>query len=726
MRLRTIALATSFAPFVALTAASCGGGGTPDPVVVPPPTATATASAPIPVPAPIAMPAPVQTIGVDEKAMDAKVDPCGDFYAYACGTWMKETPIPDDQAKWMRSFDVIGERNETMLRQILEKDAAQPPPGEAYAKELGDFYAACMDEKGIEATGAKPLTERLAKLDAIKDPESLAIVLANLHGTGSRGIFNFYSGQDFKDATQVIGIAEQDGLGLPDRDYYLKNDAKSKELRAKYEQHVADMLILLGETPEAAKSDAAIVLKLETALAKSSTTKVDLRDPKKNYHRIELAGLERTAPDFPWQAYFKALGVPGITAINVAQPAFFKQVSTEVARMKGTGPAAATAAAEWKTYLRWHLVKSSAPTLPAKFVDEDFKFRSALNGAKQLLPRWKRCVRATDGALGEALAQPFVAKTLGAEGKATSQTMINGIEAAMKGNLEHLGWMDDPTRTKAIEKLGLITNKIGYPDVWRRYDGIGVARTSYLENAERADAFEVKRQLAKIGKPLDRKEWQMTPPTVNAYYDASLNEMVFPAGILQPPFYANQMTAGMSYGAIGMVMGHELTHGFDDEGRQFDGHGNLKEWWTPKVGKEFEKRVACVASQFDEYVAVEDAGSPPLHVNGKLTLGENIADLGGLKLSYTAFKASLAGKKDTSEPASKFTPEQQFFLGYSQAWCGNLRKEMLRLQVTTNPHAPARFRVIGPLSNLPEFAQAFSCKEGSAMVRPAAKRCEVW
>jgi endothelin-converting enzyme/putative endopeptidase len=725
MRLRTIALVSSLAPFAALAVASCGGGSK-DPVVPVVPVAAASAVAPVPVPTAAPPAEPVATMGVDEKAIDSKANPCEDFYAYACGTWMKETPIPDDQPDWMRSFDVIFERNETMLRQILEKDASQPAAGEPYAKELGDFYASCMDEKGVEALGAKPLAEHLAKLDAVKDPATLALALANLHKTGSRGLFNFYSGQDFKDATQVIGIAEQGGLGLPDRDYYLKADAKSKELRGKYETHVADMLVLLGDAPEVAKANAKIVLKLETALAKSSMTKVELRDPQKIYHRIELAGLEKAAPDFPWQAYFKELGVPGVTAINVAQPAFFKTVSAEVARMKNPGAAGAASASEWKTYLRWHLVHSNASTLPSKFVDEDFKFKSALNGAPKLLPRWKRCVRATDAAMGEALAQPFVAKTLGAAGKATSQAMINGIEASMKGNLERLGWMDEPTRAKAVEKLGLITNKIGYPDVWRKYDDLAIARASYYENRERAEAFEVKRQLTKIGKPLDRKEWQMTPPTVNAYYDSSLNEMVFPAGILQPPFYANEMTLGLSYGAIGMVMGHELTHGFDDEGCQFDGHGNLKEWWAPAVAKEFKKRTSCVASQFDEYVAVEDPGSPPIHVNGKLTLGENIADLGGLKLSYTAFKATLAAKGGPKDATGRFTPEQQFFLGYAQAWCGNMRNEMMRLLVTTNAHAPPRFRVVGPLSNLPEFAQAFACKEGSAMVRPAAKRCEVW
>jgi len=691
---------------------ACGGADSPPPARPARPAPVATA---VPAIAPVSAP-PHPIIGVDQKAMDASAAPCDDFYHYACGGWLKDTPIPEDQPSWTRSFDVIQERNEDLLRQVLEKEAASPGT-DAYAKQLGDFYAACMDEKSIEASTDKLVKDSLAKVDAVTDAASLATVLAGLHLSGVGGLFTFDSGQDFKDATQVIGLAAQGGLGLPDRDYYVKNDPKQREIRDKYEAHVAAMFVLAGAQPDAAKASARTVVRLETGLAQVSMTKVDLRDPKKIYHRVDLAGLKKIAPDFAWDAYLKALGFPDVTAINVLQPKFFAAVSLAAKSLK-----ARAAVDDWKTYLRWHLLKDSGHALGAKFVDEQFRFRSALTGAPKILPRWKRCVRATDEAMGEALAQPFVKATLGAEGKEAARSMVASIEERMKANLESLAWMDDATRKRSLEKLAKIDNKIGYPDVWRSYDGLAIDRGSYLENQRRANAFETKRRLAKIGKPLDRREWEMTPPTVNAYYEAPLNEMVFPAGILQPPFYANDLALTVDFGGIGMVMGHELTHGFDDEGRQFDGDGNLEDWWSPKVGKEFDRRASCVASQFDDFVAVDD-----LHVNGRLTLGENIADLGGLKLAYHALEAALKNDPEKAKAAAgKFTPPQQFFIGYAQAWCSNVRDEMTRLWVHTDPHSPARFRVMGPLSNLPEFAEAFSCKEGSPMARPAKQRCEVW
>ncbi len=700
-----------------VVALSACGGGQSEPVVVGPTTAKPTpvaTVAPPPVVDPVLATAPVLA-SVDESALDPSVAPCDDFYQYACGGWMKATPIPDDESDWMRSFDLISERNEVLLRKILEDDGApNNHEKDPYAKQLGDFYASCMDEKGIDAAGDRALTEALAKIDG---KATVATILAQLHDAGTSAFFNFSSTQDFKDATQVIGLAEQGGLGLPERDYYLKTDAKSKVLREQYLTHVERMFVLAGEKPEMAKELARGVMKTETALARASMTKVDLRDPKKIYHRIELAGLKKLAPDFPWDEYLKERGFPGITAINVAEPEFFKAFDASLQSLTGVA-----GQSSWRVYLKWHLINSSARTLSSRFVDEDFRFRSILNGAGKILPRWKRCVRATDQAMGEALGRPFVKLTLGSEGKERVKQMIAEIEAAMKTNLEHLAFMDDPTRARALEKLEMIANKIGYPDSWRNYDALTVERGSYFENVRRANAFEEKRQLAKIGKPLDRSEFGMTPPTVNAYYDASLNEMVFPAGILQPPFYANQATNGLNYGAIGMVMGHELTHGFDDEGRQFDGHGNLTDWWTRTVGDEFKKRAACVTSQFDAYTVADD-----VHVNGKLTLGENIADLGGIKLAYRAFKDALAHQKTESVPAATtFTPEQQFFLGFAQGWCGSTRPEQQRLHVATDPHAPPRYRVIGPLSNTPEFAEAFSCKAGSPMVRAAAKRCDVW
>ncbi|WP_394835194.1 M13 family metallopeptidase [Pendulispora rubella] len=662
-----------------------------------------------------AAPAP-ERVSIDPKIIDERVRPCDDFYQFACGRWMKETKIPDDQAAWDRSFDVISENNEKLLREILVRDGSSPPSNEAYSKQLGDYYAACMDEKGIEAAGDKSLSSQLAKVAAVKDANTFAHVIASLHGTGQRALFAFTSEQDFADATQVIGTVQQGGLGMPDRDYYLKDDPKSKSIRDKYEAHIGEMLRLAGETPEAAKAGARTVLRLEIELAKASMTKVDLRDPHKVYHRLELAGLKKLAPDFEWDAYLKAVGFAQVTAINVAQPEFFKAVGQVAKGLRAGGKNLV----DWRTYLKWHILHSDAAMLPARFVDEDFKFRSALTGAPKLLPRWKRCVRATDGAMGEALAQPFVKTRLGAQGKGEALELIGGIETAMKGSLERLSWMDDATRKKALEKLMAINNKIAYPDVWRNYDGLEVQRDSYFDNALRARAFEVKRQLSKIGKPVDKKEWQMTPPEVNAYYDPSLNEMVFPAGILAYPFFASDAVPALNYGAIGMVMGHELTHGFDDEGREFDASGNLKEWWSPTVGKEFDRRAACVVSQFDGYVAVDD-----LHVNGKLTLGENIADLGGIKLAYAAFENMKKGK-EIPKGAHAYTAEQEFFLSYAQSWCGNIRPEMLRLQVTTNPHAPSKFRVNGPLSNFTEFASAFACREGSPMSRTGDKRCEIW
>jgi endothelin-converting enzyme/putative endopeptidase len=680
---------------------SCGGNDTlPAPKPPPPPSPIASASAATPPSGP-ALPS------VEESALDKSGSACDDFYQYACGAWLKATKIPDDEATWGRSFSVIRDRNEQILRDILEK-LAKDGAGDPVSKPLGDFYASCMDEPGIEKAGLAPLQPLLKAIDEIKDAATLTKVFAKLDAQGIFAPLSFGQQQDFEDATKVIAIVEQAGLGMPEREYYLKEDARMKDLRAKYEEHLKNMFVLLGDKPDAAAKNATTVLKIEHALADASMKKEDLRDPKKIYHRTQRADLAKLAPTLKWDAYLGDLGQKDLPLLNVAQPEFVKAVDKMIAGDVKPG--------EWKTYLRWHLAHAKAPALPARFVDENFKWRQALTGVAKLPPRWKRCVRATDHALGEMLAQPFVQQTLGSEGKAKVKALIEGIEAVMKDNLDGLAWMDAETRTQAHKKLTRIANKVAYPDKWRSYDGLAIDRTSYAGNVMRADAWEVKRQLAKIGRPVDRTEWLMTPPTVNAYYEPSLNEMVFPAGILQPPFYSNNVSMPINYGGIGMVMGHELTHGFDDEGRQFDADGNLRDWWTPKVNAEFEKRAQCVEKQFDEYTVLGD-----LHVNGKLTLGENIADLGGVKLSYAAMKRQLA-----KEPSpGSFTPEQQFFLGFAQGWCTNMRDETLRMLVNTNPHSPPKLRVNGPLSNLPEFAQAFQCKPGSKMTR-AEKRCEVW
>ena len=709
-RLPVLGLLIVVSPVV--IAAACGNG--PD-AKSPPPSGLASASATSttiasgkPSTSASTKIAPAPLLGVDETAMDKSVDPCDDFYAYACGGWIKATPIPEDRASWSRSFSVIDERNDLALKAFLEKDAdAKSVSSDPYAKKLGDFYAACMDEAAIETSDLAPLKAAFDQIDTIKSGKDVAATVVALYQQGFTPLFTFSSGQDFADATQVIGQLEQDGLGLPDREYYLSKDADKTKIRAQYEEHVGRMFALAGDDVKNAK----VVMTVETALAKDSMDRVERRDPYKVYHRMTLTEVKKLAPSFDWEALFDGFGVSKTAPVNVAEPGFFKGLEARIAQVKP---------AEWKSYLRWSVIHELARALPKRFVDENFRFTStALTGAKSILPRWKRCVGTTDDSLGEALAQPFVRDYFGAEGKERSQAMVSGIEEAMKRDLDQLTWMDDPTRKAAMAKLGKVNNKIGFPDVWRNYDALTITRDSYATNLLKASAFEEKRQLLKIGKPLDRKEWGMTPPTVNAYYDWNMNEMVFPAGILQPPFFDAKTSLAMNYGAAGMVMGHELTHGFDDEGRQFDGDGNLKEWWSKTVAKDFDKRAACVTKQFDGYVAVDE-----LHVNGKLTLGENIADLGGVKLSYAAFKEARKGV--AAESIAGFTEDQQFFISFAQSWCESARDPYKKVLVATDPHSPPKFRVMGPLSNTQAFASAFQCKDTSKMVRPAADRCEIW
>lgn len=651
--------------------------------------------------------APVDT-GLDETAIDQSVNPCDDFYQYACGGWMKRTEIPADKAVWYRGFSVIEERNEKELHELLES-ASKGQLQTQYADKIGALYGSCMDEAAIESTAPNELRQQLKRVDIVRDLSSLEKAVAHIHLGIGNPMFELGQQQDFKNATDVIASLDQSGLGLPDRDYYLSTTGKMPELRKAYQAHVEKMMTLAGEKPEQAKKDAETVMKIETALAQASMSRVDRRDPNKINHRLDLAGIEKTMPKWNWKAYLKDMGVPEVTKINVLSPDFFAAVN----KMLTTTPLA-----DWKTYLRWHVVHNSAPALSKAFVDENFAFYGkTLSGTAELEPRWKRCTKAVDRMLGEALGRAFVEKTFGAEGKERTQTMVREIEAAMGGDLDGLKWFDDATRAQAHEKLAAIVNKIGYPDQWRNYDALDITRDSYLTNAVRADEFETHRQLAKIGKPVDRGEWIMTPPTVNAYYEPSLNEMVFPAGILQPPFYNRAAVKPVNYGAIGMVMGHELTHGFDDQGRQFDAKGNLRDWWTAPVGKEFEARAQCVVDQYNGYVAVDD-----LHLNGKLTLGENIADLGGLKLAHAAYVKGRGGA--AAQKIGKWSDDQLFFLGTAQAWCMNIRAENARMRVTVDPHSPARYRVDGPLSNLPEFAGAFQCKPGDKMVRKT--QCTVW
>jgi endothelin-converting enzyme/putative endopeptidase len=663
-----------------------------------------------PRPMPIIEPAPsapsAPQAGVDESILDAAVSPCDDFFQFACGKWLERTPIPADRAQWSRGFSTIDERNLQELHQILE-DAQQGKGGDTYTDKIGAYYGACMNEGQIEATALKDLKAPLARIEGIKNLSALVDEVARLHLAGTAPLFGFGSQQDFKDATQVIGGLDQRGLGLPDRDYYLKDDGKFPELRKAYEAHVTKMLTLAGATPAKAAADALVVLKIERALAEVSMSRVDRRDPTKLYHRLELAGIQQKAPRFGWTRYLRELGHPDIKQINVTVPDFFAGMNRLLEK---------TPVPEWRAYLRWHLVHGLAPALSAAFVDENFAFYGkTLNGTDTLEPRWKRCVRAVDQALGEALGQAFVRRTFGDAGKARTREIVHGIEGAMAKNLDQLAWMDDTTRQQAHEKLKNIANKIGFPDRWRNYDELSVSKESTVTNLINANTFEAHRDLAKVGKPLDRSEWEMTPPTVNAYYNPLLNEMVFPAGILQPPFFEQAAPVSVNFGAVGMVMGHELTHGFDDQGRRFDAKGNMRDWWSPNINKEFERRAACVETQYSGYVPIDD-----LHLNGKLTLGENIADLGGLKLAHAAAIAARGGQKT----AGKYSDDQLFFLGYAQAWCTKRRPENERMRVTVDPHSPPRFRVNGPLSNLPAFAAAFSCQAGAKMVRK--DQCAVW
>jgi putative endopeptidase len=649
--------------------------------------------------------------GVDLTLIDKTCKPCEDFFHYASGLWLAKNPVPAAYPSWGR-FNELAERNRELLRQILEGEAANSKgaPG-SNQRKIGDFYASCMDEKQVNAAGVKPLEAEFARIGAIQSTAEIQAEVARLQGMSVGALFNFGSTQDAKNSSQVIGGADQGGLGLPDRDYYTKTDDKSNEVRQQYEEHVAKMLKLAGDDDARASSEAKAILDLETKLADASMTRVDRRDPEKTYHKMNRSELRALTPNWSWEDYFQQIGYTSIDAVDVSAPKFFETMSRELKE---------TSLESWKTYLRWHLLNSTAPYLSDKFVDEDFNFKGhVLQGTKELLPRWKRCVSATDRQLGEALGQIYVQKYFPPQAKARALDMVNHLRDALQDDLQSLPWMGPETRKQALEKLAKFTRKIGYPDKWRDYSSYQVDRGPYVLNQMRGAQFEFKRQLNKIGKPVDRTEWGMTPPTVNAYYDPQMNEIVFPAGILQPPFFDPKADDASNYGAMGAVIGHEMTHGFDDEGRKYDARGNLRDWWTPQDEKNFSERAACVEKQFGAYVVQDD-----IHENGKLVVGESIADLGGLKLAYRALQSAQRGKK--AAQIGGLTPEQRFFLSFSQIWAANDRPEFERLMVNTNPHPLARFRAIAAPSNLPEFAQAFGCKEGDPLVRPAAARCQIW
>jgi putative endopeptidase len=671
----------------------------PPPPPPPPPVASAEPVGPKKVQASLA------DVGLDETALDRNANACDDFYQFACGGWLARTEIPADKARWTRSFSEIQRSTEGMLKTILETSATSTDP---VRKKIGEFYGACMDTAAVDKAKTKPIKPLLDVARQTRNGKALGKTLAELHKSQVWGLFSITDEQDFKDATRVIATLDQAGLGLPDRDYYLENDEKSTTIRQKYTEHVERMMVLVGLDKRAAKGAAKDILALETAIAKVSKSRVERRDPKGLYNKIDREGLQKLAPDIDWAAYFKGVGYPDLKDINVTSTAFFAGLNELV---KTTKPA------QWQTYLQWQVVHQAAPSLSAPLADEAFAFQKELTGQAQQRDRWKRCVSATDEALGDLLAQPFVAEKFTKESKKAVEQMVFAIRDAFGKRVDALDWMDDKTRARSKGKLGEMAYLIGYPSKWKSYE-FAIDPKNHGANVLAAQAFEQRTRLAKVGKPVDREEWQMTPPTVNAYYEPLKNHMVFPAGILQPPFYNPKASVAVNMGGMGMVVGHELTHGFDDEGSQFAGNGNLEAWWTPEVRTRFDAKGECIADQYSGYEAV-----PGVKLQGKLVLGENIADLGGVKLAFQAYRQL---RKDATEVtvAGGFSEDQQFFLSVGQLWCSKYRDEEARKLAKTDPHSPPRFRVNGSLSNVSEFAQAFSCAEGTKM--HPAKVCEVW
>jgi putative endopeptidase len=653
------------------------------------------------------------TPSLDLSAMDRAVDPCVDLYQFSCGKWLEKNPIPADRSRWS-VYSKMGNDNQRFLWGMLE-EAARPVPGrDANTQKIGDYFAACMDEPAVEKAGAAPLKPALAAIAGLKSRPELAGLLARLHQEGGGGsmLFGFGSGQDPRNASQVIGFAAAGGLGLPSPEDYIKDDAKSKETREHYRAYAQKLFELLGD-PQPAQSarNADTVLRLETALAKASLTPVERRDPYKTAHPMKRKELQALTPSFRWDIYLKALGQAGLDDFNVTEPRFFQEVDKQLAT---------ASLDDLRTYLRFHLASEAAPYLSTPFVQASFDFYKAyLTGVKEQSPRWKRCVSWVDDQLGEALGEVFVHKVFPAQVKTDTERMVKQIRDAMALRIEQSPWMSAETKKQALVKLQTMRDKVGYPERWRDYSALEVRRNDFAGNVERAGAFEIRRDLAKIGRPVDRGEWGITPSTVNAYYNPSMNDINFPAAVLLPPLYDPKMDAAPNYGNTGGTIGHELTHGFDDEGRQFDAQGNLRNWWTPEDDKEFRQRAACVVDQYAQYTVVDD-----IKINSKLTLGEDVADLGGLILAYLAWQEETRGQK--LEPQDGLTPEQRFFVGFAQWDCGGDRPEARRLSARVNPHSPNEYRINGVVVNMPEFAQAFSCKPGQAMYKEPEKVCRIW
>jgi putative endopeptidase len=655
-----------------------------------------------------ARPAPAITPG----DMDPTASPCRDFYQYADGGWLKSNPIPASFSRW-GSFTVLADHNREVLKKVLDDAAAKRAPAGSNEQKIGDFYAACMDEGAVEKRGLSAIQPELDSLSQIRSAKEITLVVADLQRvrSGRSMLFAAGSTQDPDDSEHVIADVDQGGLSMPDRDYYIKDDAKSKETRQRYVQHIQKVFELIGDTPATAGKNAETVMRLETALAKASLTRVERRDPHKLVHKMKIAELAQLAPNFDWAAYYREMQYPEFAILNVDAPEFIKELNTLLS---------SESIDSWKTYLRFHIADSSSPYLASPFVEENFEFyRKYLRGAKEMQPRWRRCVQYVDLDLSEALGQVYVAKVFSPELKQSTVEMVQRIEDAMGQRIRALDWMSRETKQQALTKLAGIRNKIGYPDKWRDYSRVKIARDDFAGNVERTHEFENRRNINKIGKPVDHGEWDISAPTVDAYYNDQMNDINFPAGVLQPPLFDPKMDDAPNYGNTGGTIGHELTHGFDDEGSQYDAKGNLKDWWTKEDREKFDARTKCVNDQYSSYVSVED-----VHVNGKLTLGENVADLGGEILAFMAWKD--ATKEKNLQPVDGLTPEQRFFVGYAQWDCANERPEDMRVRAMTDPHSPARYRINGVVVNMQEFAKAFNCKLGQPMVKPAANVCRVW
>ncbi len=646
----------------------------------------------------------------DLTAIDKTADPCTDFYQYACGNWKKNNPIPPDQVKWGQ-FAQLRERNDWLLYKELEAAAAPDPKRTPLEQKYGDFYAACMNTELVNQKGVAPLQSTLDTINAFSDKKQLAAVLATLEiRDGVSGAFAFGVAQDQKDSQKQIAQAGQAGLGLPDRDYYLLDNPRMQKIRQDYIAHMSKMFQLSGDTPEKAANEAQTVMAIETALAQGSMSRTDRRDPAKRYHIMTLADFEKLTPDFNWQSYLHGIDMGAFETLNVSYPLFFTTMNAQIT---------AQSLEAWKSYLRWRAIHDAARWLPDPFVEENFKFYDTeLLGQQEMAPRWKRCTQATDEGLGEAVGQDWVKKYFSPEKKENMLAMVSALESALRQDIEQLPWMSDGTKKKALEKLALIRNKIGYPEHWRDYSTLEVKRDDLLGNIARAGIFEDRRNLNKLGKPVDETEWGMTPPTVNAYYSPPFNDINFPAGILQPPFYDYSKDAAVNFGGIGVVIGHEMTHGFDDQGSKYDGKGNVIEWQTEADRKAFSERTDCEVKEYGSFEAV-----PGLKLNGQLTLGENTADNGGLRIAYMALMDTMAKEAPPPE-IDGYTPAQRFFLAFGQVWCSNVREQAARNYVLTDPHSPGNWRVNGAVQNFDQFGKAFGCKKGTPMYPETS--CRVW